>query len=663
MKTLLIKIKSKTILFKNIQGYVGIRHYILPYLISKDKILSDQLKRLMVITKENELSSDFKVNLFSFASDRILFKIVNEDKTFWDDSKYLPEDEKINQFQKIKKRIFWIYKTGKYNETNIDINNLKKYLPNGREFGLFLFDFFVCNIPFNKLNKSPLISSIFPNYYFKYKDDTNKFLSYYDENNISEKKISQLSESEIKSAYNKLNRKVLINLAFIGNKGSGKSTTVAHLLYSTGFITKDDFINISNLSNQEGKPSYKYSWLIDNAKNERNRLRTFNIHIKKFETKNYDFNLIDMPGDLRLKKNLIRGISLADAAVIIVSAEDENYKNDYIKDYIIFSFTMRISQIIIAINKMDKTKDLEYSEKSFLKIKKYMKNLCKNIGYNIDQIQFIPFSGFTGQNLVNKYDEEDILKKNKMEWYKGKTLLESLDEIKPPKRSFDSPLKISIFNCKKVTGVGTVLEGKILSGKLIQGMELYTTFINDEIFKTKCESIAVKNHLIKEAISGDIIGFHVKGISESDIKHSSRLMSTENYFEHIKNVKNMRVKILIVNEYYKYIPLKVGDCLTLYSYTSNILIQIENIEYLVDQEDKILEKEPKKIFYGDYAIITINFIANQKKYYFSLINKQKNRNYSKHYFEKYTKNQFLGSFELFDAELVAIGKIKDINVL
>ena len=168
-------------------------------------------------------------------------------------------------------------------------------------------------------------------------------MSYYDENNISEKKISQLSESEIKSAYNKLNRKVLINLAFIGNKGSGKSTTVAHLLYSTGFITKDDFINISNLSNQEGKPSYKYSWLIDNAKNERNRLRTFNIHIKKFETKNYDFNLIDMPGDLRLKKNLIRGISLADAAVIIVSAEDENYKNDYIKDYIIFSFTMRIS--------------------------------------------------------------------------------------------------------------------------------------------------------------------------------------------------------------------------------------------------------------------------------------------------------------------------------
>ena len=62
---------------------------------------------------------------------------------------------------------------------------------------------------------------------------------------------------------------------------------------------------------------------------------------------------------------------------------------------------------------------------------------------------------------------------------------ESLDELKPPKRCFNSLLKFSIFNIKNVTGVGTVLEGKILSGKLMQGIELYSTLSNGEIFKKK----------------------------------------------------------------------------------------------------------------------------------------------------------------------------------
>ena len=56
-------------------------------------------------------------------------------------------------------------------------------------------------------------------------------------------------------------------------------------------------------------------------------------------------------------------MSLADAAVVIISAENENSKNNHIKDYLIIAFTMGIRQIIIAINNMDKTKDSKYSEK------------------------------------------------------------------------------------------------------------------------------------------------------------------------------------------------------------------------------------------------------------------------------------------------------------
>jgi hypothetical protein len=103
MTTILTKIKNKGILFENIQGFVSTRHYILPYIINKDKILENQLKILNGILKDNKLSSSFINNLFTFISDRILYRIVNEEKDFMDDNKYIPEEGEKIKFKIIKK--------------------------------------------------------------------------------------------------------------------------------------------------------------------------------------------------------------------------------------------------------------------------------------------------------------------------------------------------------------------------------------------------------------------------------------------------------------------------------------------------------------------------------------------------------------------------------
>jgi hypothetical protein len=233
MTTILTKIKYKGILFENIQGFASTRHYILPYIINKDKKLENQLKILNGILKDNKLSSSFINNLFTFISDRILYRIVNEEKDFMDDNKYIPEEGEKNKLKIIKKRILSIYKSGKYhnNETKININDLKKFLPNDKEFALFLFDF---------LENKNQILSVFPNL-----KGMNSFLSFYVNNkNLFEIKdtINQISNNNTEIIYNKMNRKVLINVAFIGNKNSGKSTTIAHLLLSTGYINQNKFI-------------------------------------------------------------------------------------------------------------------------------------------------------------------------------------------------------------------------------------------------------------------------------------------------------------------------------------------------------------------------------------------------------------------------------------
>ena len=138
-------------------------------------------------------------------------------------------------------------------------------------------------------NKNQVLS-MFPtlnnkNNYFK------EVLSYYDTHkNLFEDKeeINKMSNKDIEIIYNKMNRKTLINLAFIGNKKSGKSTTIGHLLLSTGFINQSEFIQTSKLTYDSGLGSYKYSWLLDRIPEERANNKTIIFHIKKFETKKYD---------------------------------------------------------------------------------------------------------------------------------------------------------------------------------------------------------------------------------------------------------------------------------------------------------------------------------------------------------------------------------------
>ena len=278
-----------------------------------------------------------------------------------------------------------------------------------------------------------------------------------------------------------------------------------------------------------------------------------------------------------------------------------------------------------------------------------MINLCINIGFNVNNILLIAYSGYTGQNLVNKYEDDDFSNINKMEWYKGKTLIESLDELKPPKRTFDGPLIISIFQKDKITGCGTVLEGKILSGKLDKEIVLcIPKLVNTQIEKKTSSWIEMNHKICDEAFAGDIIGFTIGGAIR-DI-YFTYLVFDEKLMTKFKIAKNLRVKILMINKDTK---LKIGSVLTLFCYTLNVPIKIIKIEYLVDETNKILEKEPREIKNGERAFIIINVIIKEKDY------KKLNQ---VSYFEKYTKNQNLGSFILCNRDLIAVGNIYDINV-
>merc|ERR1712099_184240 len=121
----------------------------------------------------------------------------------------------------------------------------------------------------------------------------------------------------------------------------------------------------------------------------------------------------------------------------------------------------------------------------------------KKVGYNVDKIKFIPISGWCGDNMIGIEDENG---KNNMPWYKGPYLLEALDQIKPPKRPVDKPLRLPLQDVYKIGGIGTVPVGRVETGVIKPGMVV--TFAPPMI-STEVKSVEMHHEQMPEAKPGD----------------------------------------------------------------------------------------------------------------------------------------------------------------
>merc|ERR1711939_927407 len=96
--------------------------------------------------------------------------------------------------------------------------------------------------------------------------------------------------------------------------------------------------------------------------------------------------------------------------------------------------------------------------------------------------------------------------------YCGKTLLEVLDTIKPPKRPTDKALRLPLQDVYKIQGIGTVPVGRVETGILNPGMTIRfaPTALNAE-----CKSVEMHHEQMAQAVPGDNVGFNIKGLPSS----------------------------------------------------------------------------------------------------------------------------------------------------
>jgi elongation factor 1-alpha len=238
-----------------------------------------------------------------------------------------------------------------------------------------------------------------------------------------------------------------ISLVVIGHVDAGKSTTTGHLIYKCGGIDKRTIERYETEAAELGKATYKYAWVLDNLKAERERGITIDIAMWKFETPNFQYTVIDAPGHRDFIKNMITGTSQGDVALLVVDASQGGFeagisKDGQTREHALLAYTLGVKQMIVAVNKMDDT-TVDYSESRYSDIKAEVSAYLKKVGYKPVKIPFVPISGWCGDNMIEKSD--------KMPWYDGPTLLEALDNVSAPKRPTDKPLRVPLqgeFSCE-----------------------------------------------------------------------------------------------------------------------------------------------------------------------------------------------------------------------
>ncbi|TRY83230.1 hypothetical protein DNTS_032506 [Danionella cerebrum] len=411
-------------------------------------------------------------------------------------------------------------------------------------------------------------------------------------------------EKKVVYSKNMGKEKIHINIVVIGHVDSGKSTTTGHLIYKCGGIDKRTIEKFEKEAAEMGKGSFKYAWVLDKLKAERERGITIDISLWKFETSKYYVTIIDAPGHRDFIKNMITGTSQADCAVLIVAAGVGEFeagisKNGQTREHALLAYTLGVKQLIVGVNKMDSTEP-PYSQARFEEITKEVSAYIKKIGYNPATVAFVPISGWHGDNMLEPSSNMGWFKGWKIERKEGGangvTLLEALDSILPPSRPTDKPLRLPLQDVYKIGGIGTVPVGRVETGMLKAGM--IVTFAPANV-TTEVKSVEMHHESLAEALPGDNVGFNVKNVSVKDIRRGNVAGDSKN--DPPQEAGNFTSQVIILNHPGQisqgYAP--VLDC-----HTAHIACKFSELKEKIDRRSgKKLEDNPKALKSGDAAII------------------------------------------------------------
>jgi bifunctional enzyme CysN/CysC len=246
-----------------------------------------------------------------------------------------------------------------------------------------------------------------------------------------------------------------LRVVFVGHVDHGKSTLIGRILHDTGSLLEGKIEEIKKTCVAEGM-EFEFAFLLDALLEEQKQNVTIDTTEISFRTARRRYAIIDAPGHKEFLKNMITGASRADAAILVIGA-DEGVREQSRRHAYLLSM-LGIRNVIVVVNKMDL---VDYSEKRFREIEQEYRKFLKDLG--LDARIFIPASAKQGENVATA--------SMKMEWYCAANVLEALDLLEPEKRDADLPLRFCVQDVYRFDG-RRIIAGRIETGTLRVGDQL-----------------------------------------------------------------------------------------------------------------------------------------------------------------------------------------------
>lgn len=251
------------------------------------------------------------------------------------------------------------------------------------------------------------------------------------------------------------NEKDTLNIVVVGHVDHGKSTVIGRLLQDTHSIPEGAIERVKRISKEKGKP-FEYAYLLDAFEEEQKQGITIDTTQIQFQTAKRDYVIIDAPGHKEFLKNMISGAANAEAALLIIDANEGIQEQSKRHGYILS--LLGIKKVYVLVNKMDL---IGYSEEKFIGIEYEMNRFLNNL--NVFPLKYIPISAFYGDNMIEK-------SKN-MPWYSGKPVLEAIDDFEKGKGLENIDLRFPIQDVYKFDA-RRIIAGRIESGQLRVGDQI-----------------------------------------------------------------------------------------------------------------------------------------------------------------------------------------------
>jgi bifunctional enzyme CysN/CysC len=247
-----------------------------------------------------------------------------------------------------------------------------------------------------------------------------------------------------------------LNLVVVGHVDHGKSTLIGRLLFDTHSVPDGKAERIEAACKAEGM-EFEYAFLMDALLEEQAQNITMDTTRVPFRTERRAFTIIDAPGHKEFLKNMITGAASADAAVLLVDAQ-EGLREQTRRHCFLLSL-LGLRQIVVAVNKMDL---VDYRPDVFDRIRAELGEFLAKLG--VEPAHFVPISAKRGEGLVKPSEL--------MPWYRGPSLLEVLEKFRANPPASNGPLRLSVqdvyrFDARRIVA-GLVESGSVSVGDPIE---------------------------------------------------------------------------------------------------------------------------------------------------------------------------------------------------